>query len=159
MNNLFLTLALVLGDSHAQGFPGEVLSKHLNERGYTVARATKVGATVYEVTKHPFNLKGATLKFMFLGSNDSPGKNTVKRYQKLKQLYPGVYMIGPPFFQNKKLDQRSYEISKIQKQIFGIKYLDSRVCTTNNSERYPDGVHFTYYGAANWVNCVLKQVK
>jgi hypothetical protein len=153
-----MTLALIMGDSHASGFPGEVLAKHLNDKGYEVVRMSKVGATVFHYTNNKTFKHKTSIKFAFLGSNDSINLHTVKRYQKLKNLYPNLYVIGPPFFNNPKLDRRSYEISKIQKRIFGKNYLDSRICTTNNSERYKDGVHFTYYGALEWVKCALKSL-
>jgi hypothetical protein len=156
---MFLLVAVILGDSHAAGYPGRILSQELWLEGYDASLIdARVGRKAKDVVNKPLKLS-SDITVIFIGSNDPINRNTVKSYLDLSELYPNAYVVGPPVFEDRSLDARSKIISRLQRRVFGNNAINSRRCTDKYSGRTRDGVHFTKDGAKRWVNCILSEIR
>jgi hypothetical protein len=127
MMSWFMLVSLVLGDSHAEGHPGEYLARVLRSRGHETTVVSKVGLRAPVMARYPFVLEDA-YTVILLGTNDTPNRATERAYASLAKTYPKAFLVGPPKFRG-ALGARMTRVSKIQRRIFKSRWIDSRPCT------------------------------
>lgn len=156
---LMLLVALVMGDSHAAGHPGRLLSEELWLRGYrTSVIYANAGQTAVGLGRKPLRMR-ADLVIIFLGSNDRLTRETALAYIGIAERHPNAYIVGPPAYRDRSLHARSRAVYRLQRRIFGAGSIDSEPCTIDLSGRTRDGVHFTRRGSRHWVDCILSEIE
>jgi hypothetical protein len=155
MINWIMVLGLIMGDSHAEGAPGEYLQKIMSSRGYETTVLSKVGLRITTMAKQTLLFEEAKLQVIIMGTNDSPTRATRSAYARVAADYPEAYLVGPPKYKG-HLGSRTDRVAEIQRQVFGDRWIDSRPCTSDMTGRV--GIHFTKDGAKTWIDCVIAEI-
>jgi hypothetical protein len=157
MTTFLFLVALIMGDSHAEGAPGSYLARLLSVRNYQTTVISKVGHRTTTMARQTIIFADSDLKVIIMGTNDSPGEATELAYRKISRDYPDAYLIGPPAYRG-TLGLRTSQVAEIQKRVFRGRWFDSRPCTSSFVGRTRDGVHFTREGAKLWMDCVIAEI-
>lgn len=157
MKTLFFLIVLIMGDSHAEGYPGTYLAQVMRNRDHQTTVMSKVGLRITTMAKQTILFEDAAFKVIIMGTNDSPGRATELAYRKVAQDYPDAFLISPPAYRG-ALGLRTNQVAQIQQKVFGNRWIDSRPCTSDFKGRTTDTIHFTKDGAKRWMDCVIAEI-
>lgn len=158
---------LIVGDSQAQGTPGQFAERKLQAAGHTTRRIANAGKGAIDYVNTPalwsaytsavssFRPDGIILIF---GSNDFGSRLDDALLRMKNSVTPPVWMSGPPLYPETERQRRGESIRTINQQVFGPRWIDAWPHTPLTLPRDSLQAHLPGEAGRPWGEAIAERV-